>query len=69
MTKQDIVSEAVKIKEALYEHSGGTVIVTDDDVKEFQKCQAAGFSFQSAVGLFFQVKAMAQEAASRAAGG
>lgn len=69
MIKQDFVSEADKIKEALYKNSGGAVIVTDDDVKKFQECQAAGFSFQSAVGLFFQVNAMEQEAASRAAVG
>lgn len=69
MTKLAIVSDADKIKEALYERSNGTLIATDDDVKKFQECQAAGFSFESAVGLFFQVKAMAEERASRGAAG
>ncbi|MDR9836946.1 MULTISPECIES: hypothetical protein [Herbaspirillum] len=65
MPTQTAVSDSEKIKHALYERSQFTLIATDEDVRSFQDCEAAGFSFESAIGLFFLQKTIVKDNMSR----
>lgn len=67
MPTQSTVSDPEKIKQALYERSQFTLIATDEDVRSFQDCEAAGFSFESAIGLFFLQKTIATDKMSSVA--
>lgn len=67
MPTQAAVSDPEKIKQALYQRSQFTLVATDEDVRSFQDCEAAGFSFESAIGLFFLQKTIAKDNMSRTA--
>ena len=67
MAKKPTVSDPETIKLALYQESKSTFVATDADVKKFQECQASGFSFDSAIGLFFLAKKLEQDKAARGA--